>query len=156
MHFYLIRHGECEGMEKPDADRQLTSQGINDVRKVAQHMTARVSPPQQVFVSPLRRAQQTAELFDAWLAPISIQEWLLPTARPTEVLAALQAFEGQDCALVGHLPNLGLLLGTLVWGTPVKEIVMARGAAAHLILDQFEPGSARLQWLITPDSIKEL
>ena len=154
MHLYLIRHGACEGAEKPDPERALTSEGITDIKKVAAHVTAVSPQPTCIFASPLKRAIQTAELFQVgWDLPIEKQDWLLPAVSPSEVLEALKSYSETDCALIGHLPNLGLLLGTLVWGAPSKEVIIPKGGAAHLIVKSLDPGAAKLRWLITPDSL---
>lgn len=154
MHLYLIRHGESEGPEKPDVERELTPKGIADVQKIARHVTSLPPKPKKIFVSPLKRARQTAEFFqNGWDVPLETKEWLLPSANPSEALNALYAFGNTDCALVGHLPNLGLLLGSLVFGIPAKEVVLAKGGIAHLIISDMELGSAKLRWILTPDSV---
>lgn len=154
MHLYLIRHGACEGMEVPDTDRQLTPEGLADIEKIAQRIIAVSEPPKHLLSSPFKRAVQTATCFQTgWNVSIECHDWLLPSTAPSQVIAQLQAYAGDDCALVGHLPNLGLLLGSLVWGTPAKEVVIPRGGAAHLVLETVEPGTAKLRWLLTPEAV---
>lgn len=154
MYLYLIRHGESEGMEKPDAERELTPQGLADVEKIAQHITAQVPRPTKLFSSPLKRAVQTAEFFEkGWNLSVEIQDWLVASAPASQVLDALKQYTDADCALVGHLPNLGLVLGTLVWGPPAKEIVIPKGGVAHLNVEALEPGAAKMRWLLTPETI---
>lgn len=154
MHLYLIRHGDCEGMEKPDEERALTEAGLQAIERIATYVTALNEPPADIFSSPYRRAIQTAEFFQrGWDRPIEEKEWLLPNVSPANVLDQLAEYAEADCALVGHLPNLGLVLGSLVWGLPPKEIVIPRGGVAHLTLETLEPATAKLRWLLTPESI---
>ena len=84
---------------------------------------------------------------------VSIQDWLLPSASPSQLLQQIAASKADSLALVGHLPNLGLVLGSLVWGLPAKEVVITRGGVACLTTDAWEIGAARLRWLMTPESI---
>jgi phosphohistidine phosphatase len=133
----------------------LTEAGRQAIAKIAAHITSRHEPPVYIFASPFLRAVQTAEFFQReWERPIETKEWLLPNIPPSSVLTELEKFGGADCALVGHLPNLGLLLGSLLWGLPPKEVVIPRGGVAHLTLESIAPATAKLRWLLTPEAIK--
>jgi len=154
MNLYLIRHGECEGVEKPDEERALTTEGCKAIEKIAAHVTTLAVPPTKLFVSPLYRAVQTAEFFQKhWDVAIEEKDWLRPSIPPGDVLAALQGYTESDCALVGHLPNLGYVLGCLVWGTSPKEVVIPKGGVAYLTVPTWEAGTAKLRWLLTPDVV---
>jgi phosphohistidine phosphatase SixA len=70
---------------------------------------------------------------------------------PSLVLQELRKYSEEGIALVGHLPNLGLLLGSLVWGLPPKEVVIPKGGVGFLNLFSWDPGTAKLKWVLTPD-----
>jgi phosphohistidine phosphatase len=153
MQLYLIRHGEAEGPEKPEAERALTEEGLETVRKIASHVTSHASAPTHLFISPLKRAQQTAEFFaDAWQLSGETADWLLPSTPASIVLEQL-AQRNTPAALVGHLPNLGLVLSSLVWGMPAREISIPKGGTALLEVTGWEPGAAKLRWLLSPDTL---
>jgi len=153
MKLFLVRHGEAEGLEKPDEERVLTSQGMESVARIAAHITERFKKPGHLYVSPLIRAQQTAEHFASrWDIPPETVEWLRPATSASAVLEQLNA---SDCdnVLIGHLPNLGLILGSLVLGMPAKEVVLPKGGVALLEVKEWDVGKAKLRWLLTSDTI---
>ena len=157
MLLYLIRHGEAEETTKPDAERDLTQNGKEQVEKLAAKITSTVEAPTLLLSSPFKRAVQTAEAFrDGWDIPLEIVDWLLPWSEPSQVLEELKNLPQQSIALVGHLPCLGLLLGTLVWGLPPKEVALPKAGVCCLSFQDWEPAAAKLKWLLSPDSMGKL
>lgn len=154
MNLYLIRHGESED-GKPDEDRSLTKHGVEDVRKMS-HWIAKISErPSILITSPIKRAVETAELFSkSWRLPAVKAEWLRPATEPSRVLSEIAKIDGNGLALIGHLPNLGLVLGAFMWGIPAKEIVIPKCGVACVTAASVEPGAGRLKWLVSPDMIK--
>jgi len=153
MNLYLIRHGDAE-TDKPDEERNLTPAGVEAVKKTAQSVTKITEPPAIIFSSPLKRALETAEYFSkGWNVKVDQVDWLNSEIEPSAVIEALKKRREQSIALVGHLPNLGLLMGVLLCGLPPKEIVLPKGSIAYLTMKTPEPASARLKWLITPEII---
>jgi phosphohistidine phosphatase SixA len=151
MNLYLIRHGDSE-TDKPDEERALTTLGRENVSKVAQWVTQISEAPSMIFSSPLKRALETAEPFaKAWNKKIEMAQWLRSEIQPSEILKELSGLPSQSFALVGHLPSLGLLFGTLVWGLPSKEVIVPKGGVVLLNLEKFEPGSAKLKWMVCAD-----
>lgn len=151
MNLYLIRHGDSE-TDKPDEERALTAKGRENVAKVAQWVTQVSEPPSMIFSSPLKRAIETAEAFaKAWNLKIEKAQWLRSDVEPSKVIDELSRLPLKSYALTGHLPNLGLLLGALVWGPATKEIVIPKAGVALLSLEKFEPGSAKLKWMVCAD-----
>lgn len=156
MHLYLIRHGESEEKAIPDEERVLTPAGFQAVRKIARYVTELPDEPTALFSSPLRRAVETARVFsDGWEIPVQTVDWLLPPVEPSRVLEELRKMNYETMALVGHLPNLGLILGTLVWGLPPKETTLPKGGVALLHVSNYEPGCAKIRWLLTPDLLRQ-
>jgi len=153
MNLYLIRHGDAE-TDKPDEERSLTPSGVEAVKKTAQWVTKATESPAILLSSPLKRAQETAGYFaKGWNVGIETVEWLHADVDPSVVIEALKKRREQSIALVGHLPNLGLLMGVLLCGLPPKEIMLPKGSIAYLTMKTPEPASARLKWLITPEII---
>ncbi|MCC6273472.1 MAG: phosphohistidine phosphatase SixA [Deltaproteobacteria bacterium] len=155
MQLWLIRHGECETQAASDEARVLTPRGLEDVAKAAARAAAQApEAPLALLSSPFRRAQQTAEAFGAsWGLPIETAPWLMPLLGVASALDELRKRPEQRIALVGHMPNLGLLLAALLWGLPPREAVLPRAAAALVELSTWEPGAAQLKLFIKPEEI---
>ena len=64
MHLYLIRHGIAAEPEEYDTDseRPLTKEGERKTRKIAQRLYELEIQFDLILTSPLRRAQQTAQI----------------------------------------------------------------------------------------------
>jgi phosphohistidine phosphatase len=152
MNLYLIRHGVAEDTARTDAERALTKEGLKDVQKMAREVMERAKQPERLFVSPYLRAKQTAEPFaERWKLKAEIAPWLMPGAEVSDVLESLEECQEKSLALVGHMPNLGLVLSALVWGLPPREILVPKGGVALLKTKVWKPGEARLKWLLNPD-----
>lgn len=150
MFLYLIRHGEAE--DGPEQQRVLTQNGKDGVEQLAQKITAGSEAPALLLASPLIRAIQTAQAYQSlWDVPLEIVDWLLPLAGPSRVLQELKALPRNPVALFGHLPCLGLVLSALVEGLPPRDIDLPKGGAALLQLEHYEPGAAKLEWLLAPE-----
>lgn len=152
MRLWLIRHGECGSFSSDPAGPALTVSGLADIESVATRVLGHAERPARLFCSPLLRARQSAIPFAArWdLAP-EIAEWLLPEASVAQTLQHLQQSGPTALALVGHMPHLGILLATLLWGLPPREVALPRAGAACLELSAWEPGAGRLEWFYTPE-----
>jgi len=152
MNLYIIRHGIAEDMARTDAERALTKEGLKEVQKIAREVSERAKKPERLFVSPFLRAKQTAEPFsEHWKIKAEIAPWLMPGAEVSDVLESLEECTEESFALVGHMPNLGLLLSTLVWGLPPREVALPKGGVALLKAKAWKPGEAKLKWLLHPD-----
>jgi len=152
MNLYLIRHGVAEDMARTDEERRLTKEGLKEVIKVARYVTNLKKGPQRLLSSPLIRAKETAEPFaEFWKMKIEIVDWLTPEVSASEALKNLGKLTEESFALVGHMPNLGLTLSALVGGLPPREMVMPKAGVAFLKTKVWEPGEAKLKWLISPD-----
>ena len=62
MELILWRHAEAEPGE-PDLGRKLTAKGEKQARRVAEWLQTRLPQTAKIYVSPARRAQQTAQAF---------------------------------------------------------------------------------------------
>ncbi|MBL8755086.1 MAG: phosphohistidine phosphatase SixA [Planctomycetes bacterium] len=135
MHIYLLRHGIAEdgGPSVPDHARALTEEGWKRLRKAAPAWRRLVPPPDRLWVSPLRRAQETAEVLReavGFRGELRTDEGLVPHASPNTLLAMLEAeslSRTGAVALVGHEPHLGYLLGLLLTGHPRHPVPLKKG-----------------------------
>lgn len=133
-----------------DADRQLTEAGRHEVREVLRNSDEEVMEISQIWVSPLLRAQQTADLVIEHRGdiPRHTTPLLLPESTPTDVVERLlpQLDSRESYMLVGHQPLIGELVNGLC-GKANGYHAMGTGALAHLTMDLPALGCGHLLWL---------
>ena len=138
----LLRHGEA-GHASRDALRELTPRGWLDARRIGDLIHARQALPALVWVSPLLRAQQTAEaVFHACGQPAYLKEQplLIPEADLSALMQALESIDG-DILLIGHNPILSELLSLL---TGQRTPMLSTSNVAWLEGDMAAAGCMRL------------
>ncbi len=115
MKLYLVHHGDAVG---PDIDtrRPLSPRGLEQTARLAEQAAARGAKPSQIWHSGKLRAKQTADAF--WracnpLAELSATRDLQPTDAPIFMRDRLRG-ETRDVMIVGHFPQLPLLLAALL------------------------------------------
>lgn len=114
MKLFFLRHGQAEHNHNDDI-RELTHHGRQDVKHVAKARRDALSCVQQVLVSPIVRAQQTADIAcdEAHIkAPRLTVDWLVHETPVREALAALAKLDG-NVLLVGHQPLAGKIVESL-------------------------------------------
>lgn len=153
-----MRHGPatdrdwCTERGKPDALRPLTADGRRRTRRAARGLARVVPSLDLVATSPLLRAMQTAEIVaracgDA--RKLTVSE-LRPGTSPAALGAWLQTRRESVIALVGHEPDLGLLVGWLLTSAPIALTPFKKGQACLLEFDgRARPGGGRLSWSLT-------
>jgi phosphohistidine phosphatase len=115
---YLMRHADAVS-EEVDPARPLSAKGREQVARVCAAL--RAGPPfnpEEIWHSPLARAQETAELLVQGLrlaAPLVLTSGLRPNDDPGAVSKVLESHKG-DVAVVGHEPHLGVLASMMVHG----------------------------------------
>ncbi|MGC6487613.1 MAG: SixA phosphatase family protein [Planctomycetota bacterium] len=140
MWIYLLRHGVAEDLRAgmDDGDRALTEEGWQKLRAASGSWRRLVRRPSVVVTSPLLRARETAEVFvettgrpadlrvDACLEPIA------PLSHATTMLEGLLLEGTESVALIGHEPQLGYLLGTLLTGQERLAVPLKKGMLVGL------------------------
>ena len=159
MNLYLLRHGDA-APGHPDDTRPLTEKGEEDIRKLTSILKKKKAVRvDRVCVSPLLRAQQTADLFLDGLgieAQREIDPGLIPEANPART--AREALEAQlDLLLIGHNPHLELLASYLLTGrSNGAMMVISTGSLLCLENTHIRPdiGACMLRWMISPKVLK--
>ena len=120
MILYIIRHTQKaeEKSGQDDYDRELSNQGIEEARKMAQKLLAQNIKTDLIVASPARRTKVTAEIFAQTLnydKSIMFNE-VLYMAFVNELIETITyTFDTVDTMLlVGHNPSLTALAFTLV------------------------------------------
>jgi len=159
----ILRHGIAEERTpaRPDDGRELTEAGRLRTRAVLDHLVGVGLRADRLLASPLARARQTAELaVAAGLAPrLELAEALAPGGDPVPLigtwLAELAATGGERrrLALVGHEPDLGLLVARLIGAVPGSIDLRKAGVAVLRLPGPATAGlegRARLLLLLAP------
>jgi phosphohistidine phosphatase len=155
MLLYLLRHGAAEVAAKSgrDADRALTDEGREKVRRVVRRAREGGLWPALILSSPFARAVQTAEVAAKALGyedEIVTSNALIPEATPEEAWDEIRTHKDQPEVLVAsHQPLCGALAAFLL-NAPALEIDFRKSA---LVAIEVDGGSARpkgtLQWMLT-------
>jgi len=157
---YFLRHADADPPKyyDDDQDRELSSDGERDARRLGQFLSATDQLPDQFITSTAVRARQTAEALPEggdWMAEVPLRtSHTLYQAQPADVLAEIQSTEDgvRAILLVGHEPT---------WSTTVSQMVGAANVALppgtcvriDTAVDQWSNlkfGDGTLHWMIPP------
>lgn len=142
---YLVRHGKAEKHAPAGGDgaRALTAEGRAQFEALAGALAGRLEVA-RVVASPLRRAQETAEILARHCrAPLAVDEALASGASEGRELLELAREAGAGTALVGHNPELAEAVA-LAAG---RDVEVKPGAVAAVDLGRGRP---RLLWIEKP------
>lgn len=160
---YLVRHGIALDPDDrgalADDDRPLTAKGRLRFRRSARAFARLDEPPGFIFVSPLARAVQTAEILAAALKAdeVTVLEELRPEGPIGKLLSEVgrRVKDGQSVALVGHDPQMSQLVAALgdVPRADVPRIDFRKGAIVRIDVGEL-PGArpAQPRWWLKPRS----
>lgn len=150
MNLYLVQHGQAKA-EEQDRERPLTESGREAVEKMAAWAAKAGIQVGQIRHSGKRRAQQTAEILAAAIAPsrgvVSVSG-INPNDDVTPWAETL-AKEDRSVMLVGHLPFLCRLANLLLVDDPAKEVIRFHNAGVVCLTHEESRWS--LRWAVTPD-----
>ena len=151
MRLYLVQHGDAVP-EQVDPERPLSAEGRRDVEAVARLLASGGNRAVRVAHSGKLRAQQTAELLAAALAPGMVLEAMagLNPNDPVEPVARSIAEWTSDVMLVGHLPFMAKLVAHLIAGVE-RKLVVAFVPATVVCLERGEAGHSAIVWMVRPE-----
>jgi phosphohistidine phosphatase len=151
MRLYLVQHGDAVP-EDVDPARPLSETGRSDVAKVARFLAASGVRVGQMLHSGKLRAEQTAELLAAKLAPghTPVARAGLNPKDPTDDIAHEVGVWHQDVMLVGHLPFMAKLASRLVTGGEDVPVV-AFQPGAIVCLERSEEQRWTITCMVRPE-----
>jgi|SRR5262245_27947745 len=165
MRVFLFRHGPA-GSRDParwpdDAQRPLSPTGEGRTERAARGLARIAGEAKLVLSSPLVRAHQTARLLRSSLeleAPIETLDALAPGGSYRTVVQRLAELKASDTVfLVGHEPDLGKLLGVLVFGAPASSLPLKKAGVAQVIFDgPVRAGAGRLHLFLSPRVLRSM
>jgi len=156
---YFLRHGIADDQSPTgrDADRRLTPEGVAEMEAVGAGMRALGLRFDRILSSPKVRARHTAEIAAEALGlqDALALEAILGHGFSHLDLNSLLANEPSTARvlLVGHQPDLSLVIGALIGGGNVQ---MKKASLAFLEVYRFEAGSAELRWLLHASHLARL
>ena len=148
MAIVLVRHAEAEdrALGTPDPERTLVAAGRRAAHSTGRALAALKVDPDCVVTSPYPRAHETAEIIAEELgAPLADDAALLGVEAGD--LAGLVERHGENLVLVGHEPELSVLLQAV---TGARVSFPKAGAAS------IEPIAGRrgeLRWFLRPRAL---
>jgi phosphohistidine phosphatase len=154
MELYLIQHGEAKSKQE-DPERPLTGKGAENIKKTARFFK-QSKGIDLIWHSGKKRAEQTAEILGETLGTgihVEICEGLAPNDDISIIKEKIETAEQNSIALVGHLPHLSRLASELLTGNQEMEIIRFKNAGIVCLLGEIQDWE--LEWMVTPDIIKE-
>ncbi len=159
MKLYILRHGDAGEAGDPrykDTERPLTAKGIQRTKQLA-HVLREMEISMDVIVtSPLKRAQETAEIIARGLRiekDLRVSDHLTPSGSMEELVHLVNTIRPapKNIMLVGHEPYLSGFISLLCTGGPGLPIVFKKGALCRLDFQVLSCGKcATLDWLLQP------
>jgi len=127
----LWRHAEAEAESASgkDSDRVLTKRGRKDAARMAKWLNRYLPAETVIFSSPARRCLETAAaLHDLNPLDIKVAEFLSIDSSVERIAKEVTTADSSKTILiVGHQPNLGLLIAKLL-GMPQSACVVKKGS----------------------------
>jgi len=156
MEIYLLRHAIAEERSASgrDADRQLTEEGRQKLRKVMKRAAGAGVEPSLILSSPLIRAVQTAEIaaeFLKYAGKIVKVDSLTPDSSPREVWEEIRTRKDEPAILLaGHEPLYSATTAYLL-GSTRSMVDFRKAGLVRIDVQGFgaTPGGI-LQWMLTP------
>jgi phosphohistidine phosphatase len=165
MQLLVIRHGIAEDPSavakgQDDSGPPLSKEGKKMMKRVAAGLRELVDEIDVIGASPLLRAQQTAKIvakaYDD--LPVATVDDLLPESDPPALMDWLRQQSTADVvAIVGHQPNLGLVVTWLMSGVKASRVDLTKGGTCLLeFSESVSAGNGTLQWLLTPSLLRRI
>jgi phosphohistidine phosphatase len=161
MNIYFLRHasaGSHKANLAADERRPLDPDGIQQCGVIGRALAELEVTLDIVISSPLKRAQQTAELVAREIGyenRIELSDALRPEATYRAFEQLLQSYAKKDeIMVVGHNPTLSEFLSLLISGGASHTAVeLKKGAVAKVPVDG---NSSSLQWCFTPKATRAI
>lgn len=156
MQIYLLRHGIAEDSKPghPDAERPLTAEGRDKLRRVLKRARTADLDPSLILSSPYRRAIETAAVAAEVLAykgEIVRTRALVPESSPFDAWEEIRNRKDERAILLSsHEPLMSSLVAFLL-DSPALHVDMKKAALVRIDCERFGPKAAGLlKWMLTP------
>ena len=156
MQIYLLRHGIAEDAKpgQPDAERPLTGEGRDKLRRVLKRARTADLDPSLILTSPYRRAVETAAVAAEVLAykgEAVRTRALVPEASPYDAWEEIRNRRNERAILLSSHEPLMSSLAAFLLDSPALRVEMKKAALVRIDCDRFGPKAAGvLKWMLTP------
>ncbi len=152
MKIYIMRHGHAEQHPNADGRRSLTPHGKQALVKFGQFLKTEGVLVSHILHSEKLRAQQTAEIIAAAMAPqmkLEVCKRLNPECDIEPLVAEIEQWS-DDTLLVGHMPFVSQLVSELVLAEQTMDLV--RFTPGTLIcLERYDHDNWLINWSLRPE-----
>ena len=161
MRLFVVRHADAEASSRGgDTERPLSATGTAEAETLASAATLLRLSLNSIFVSPLLRARQTAEIVGKKFpsVPLQVLEVLKPSSDPKALYKELQALPRDARVLiVSHEPYVSNCIASLISAEGTPGVNMKKASLACLeVGSPVQRGSGILLWLLTNEQLKLL
>jgi phosphohistidine phosphatase len=156
MQIYLLRHGIAEDAKPghPDAERALTNEGRDKLRRVLKRARTADLSPSLILSSPYRRALETAAAAAEVLAykgEIVRTRTLLPESSPFDAWEEIREHKDERAVLLASHEPLMSSMAAFLLDSPALTVDMKKAALVRIDCERFGPKAAGvLKWMLTP------
>ena len=152
MQVFVLRHGQAEPQKTTDEARNLTERGRADVAFSINNSVVELRQLEEIWASPLARAQQTAEIARDILSQhdkniaVKTTDLITPESDPSELFDLLQDANMQSILLASHQPFVGKFLD-IFCGDIIGTHSMDTSSLALIEYEIAAQGCGNLRWL---------
>jgi phosphohistidine phosphatase len=157
MEVFLVRHAIAHERDRKrwpdDSQRPLTPAGKSKFRKAARGLERWLPRSAVLLSSPYVRARETAAILAKAMGGRKVIECPeLASGEPAhKAFELLNRRQERAVVLIGHEPNLSILLSACLHERARLEIEFKKGGAACVgFASRIEPGRATLRWMMPP------
>lgn len=156
MQIYLLRHGIAEDAKPggPDAERPLTGEGRDKLRRVLKRARTADLDPSLILSSPYRRAVETAAVAAEVLGykgEIVRTQALVPEASPFDAWEEIRKRKDERAILLASHEPLMSSVAAFLLDSPALRVEMKKAALVRIDCDRFGPKAGGvLKWMLTP------
>jgi phosphohistidine phosphatase len=156
MQIYLLRHGIAEDAKPghPDAERALTNEGRDKLRRVLKRARTADLSPSLILSSPYRRALETAAAAAEVLAykgEIVRTHALVPESSPFDAWEEIRTHKDERAVLLASHEPLMSSMAAFLLDSPALTVDMKKAALVRIDCERFGPKAAGvLKWMLTP------
>jgi phosphohistidine phosphatase len=160
MKLYVFRHADAgirDAEKYPDDTlRPLTKKGIKRIKKVARGLLNEGIKVDLILSSPALRTIDSAKIIRKELHlgkdKLVTSDFLLPDGNESQLITEIiEKYQVEGLAIVGHEPNMSMLISKLLSGDTGLSILMKKGGVCCLSLETLSDGKcATLEWLQDP------
>ncbi len=153
MALFLVQHG-ISAAKEVDPEKGLAAEGRDETQRIAQVAKGYNIEVKQIVHSGKKRAQQTAEIFQAALQPIEPLHTVSGIAPMDDVKIFAETLNANDNSMVvGHLPFMQRLVAYLTTGDEKKKIYQFQNSGIVCLdvgVDEKNEQSWYIKWTLNP------